>query len=569
MESVSPNNHSLIVYYLEDNCHSSVLWLSSLKDALKSVCAGIEFIHLDKHHLDQAFWQGRPFIIVGRQILLTRYLLQQYEEIPEMLSDHAYFWCLSDIAQEDLSDQTIDICNWREVVLHWDQQNQNVIVAFLRDLYMHHPMVGLSTAGYRLRSEISRLSKGHHGPWTPTLILGESGVGKEMAANAIFQASSREKKNKFTAVACAWLTENLLQDQLFGHKKGAYADAYEDRPGLLETYSDGAVLFDDFDTAPPGVQGALLRIMSTARGQAARFSRLGETSERKTTVWLMFATNADIASLMQEKKWREDFIYRFEDRVLHVAPLRERIADIPALAQTIWHECNEGSDKHRELSYKVVRWLCGLKLPFNGNVRSLRALLSLVASMAKQPVHNSQTIRTLMQQVLDRGPEYHHWVGIITSPVFTTAIEPKNSRVCRILELDNGFMCNGSGKDGQSPVWASQESPPSELEAKEILLKMESQRPGIVETFAKSVTRLKARGDKIRPAVRLSRILVYLEQYQQIDKKTCTQLTGTKDATVAEDLKILEQMRLVQRDKEARKDVWRISVQKTPTVQPC
>ena len=550
-------NLSLTIYRLEA-CHAPKAneWLENLSRAFKKAELKVDCVIGDIRRIDYSFWEGAPFIIVGHKNILTTFLHKTHEQTPELVADHAYYWCLSDIHQDDLSDQALGLNDWRESILNWEQSNHNVVVSFLKGLVKHQPIVGLSAATHKLRQEIYRLAKGEHGPWTPTLILGESGVGKEMVANAIIQASSRRHCG-FTALACAWLSETLLQDQLFGHKKGAFADAYEDRAGLLESNSNGAILFDDIDTAPPNVQGALLRIMSAPRGQSAHFSRLGETRERNTGVWLMFATNADIAGLIKEKKWRDDFIFRFEDRVVHVPPLRERLADIPALARHIWRQCHADVEGARVLPLKTIKWLCDQRLAFSGNVRAFRALLSLTASMAKQPVHNHQSIQTLLEAILSRGPDYHHWVGIIASPSFTGPIEHKNPCVLAVLALDKGFNCHGSNKNWTPPLWASKNSPLSELEAKALLMALEKDRPGIVKAFQLAIAKPKMSGNKPRPGARLSRILVYLNRYETLDKKNCTQLNDMSEAMATEDFRVLEDLGLIHKEKSKRKDIWR------------
>jgi len=552
---VNTGNLMLKIYKLNDcNITKANEWLSNLETAFKESELKIACVDGEMRKADNAFWEGLPFIVIGRKNELISFLDKAYNQAPELVADHAYYWCVSDMHQDDLSDHVPGLNDWRECVLNWEQKNHNVVLSFLKGLVNHLPIIGLSAATYKLRSEIYRLAKDEHGPWSPTLILGESGVGKEMVANGIFQASSRREK-KYTALACAWLTEELLQDQLFGHKKGTFTDAYSDRPGLLETNSDGAILFDDIDTAPPNVQSVLLRIMSTARGQAALFSRLGETEERETNVWLMFATNADIASLIKEKNWRDDFVFRFEDRVVHVQPLFQRQADIPALALHIWQHDTQCS---RSLPVKTIKWLCSQRLRFTGNVRSFRALLSLAASMAKQPVHNSQPIKNLLEVILSRGPDYHHWVGIIATPSFTGPVDQVDPRVSSVLDLDKDCICYGSNnsKGWTPPSWAKESSCLSELKAKRILGQLEAERAGIIKAFQHEVENMNMSGIRPRPAVRLSRIVVYLNLYNEIDKNKCTQLTKMSETKVTEDLEKLEKLGLIKKQSVKRKDVW-------------
>jgi DNA-binding NtrC family response regulator len=532
-------------------------WIANLESAINND-PEIDFgINTHNHtQVKYAFWEGVPFIVVGNRAMLFSFLKDTYDKSPSLVSDHAYFWCVSNLDQDNLDDEFPCLNSLRVYLLNWKYNNHNIILSYLKGYYKHLPIIGLSEATLKLRSEIYRLSKGEHGPWSPILILGESGVGKEMVAEGIFQASS--KQGSFSALACAWLNEHLLQDQLFGHAKGAFTNAHTSREGLLESNSNGAILFDDIDTAPLNVQGALLRIMSTARGERALYNRLGETQQRKTSAWLMFATNADIEKLVEENKWRNDFLFRFEDRVIHVLPLRQRQADIPAIAKHIWQLCCAGEENPRKLPVKTIKWLCAQQLQYSGNVRSLRALLSLVVSMTMQPAHNSQSIKCILEAILSRGADYHHWMGIIASPTFTGKIEKSNPRVSMVLELDKGFNCYGSNKKKSwiAPSWANSSSPRSELETLRIIQHLEKTQEGILHDFKNRVEHLEMSGSNIRPSVRLSRVIVYLNNYGEIDKHACTLLNNISEATATKDLSILEKLNLIRKSDKKRKNVW-------------
>jgi len=117
-------------------------------------------------------------------------------------------------------------------------------------------------------------------------------------------------------------------------------------PGILETNVDGAVFLDDFDAAGlSALQRALLRVIGADCGKPGTFSRLGGIGELPTNTWLIFATNADIADKIGNGEIRPDFIYRFEERVLHLLPLGERPADIPPIARRLWESIWHGYDR--------------------------------------------------------------------------------------------------------------------------------------------------------------------------------------------------------------------------------
>jgi hypothetical protein len=213
--------------------------------------------------------------------------------------------------------------------------------------------------------------------------------------------------------------------------KGAYTGALKDKEGLLEACKNGALLLNDLDAAPKEVLGALLSILNTKKGEAANFSRLGdqEENQRSTKAWLLFSTNKDIAQLVAEEKFREDFIFRLEDRVIFVPPLRQRPADIPALSYHIWNavwgndeQKNERSPAVRTrssaLSPPVIEWMLLQPTNWIGNVRALRALLLLAASMAKLPTRTEDPLQEILREIMARGPEYPDWVGILGTGEF-------------------------------------------------------------------------------------------------------------------------------------------------------
>jgi DNA-binding NtrC family response regulator len=166
----------------------------------------------------------------------------------------------------------------------------------------------------------------------------------------------------------------------------------------------------------------LLRIISAPKKQPAPYRRMGGREDRFTNVWLLFATNADAEKLLQDDRLREDFIYRFEDRVIVVPPLQKRPADFPAISRILWHQLwdvPEGKPLPVALGADSLRRLYAYDLPWEGNVRTLRAFLALVVSMKKLPVHNQHALSTLFSIILQRGKSYKEWVGIVASDVFT------------------------------------------------------------------------------------------------------------------------------------------------------
>jgi PAS domain S-box-containing protein len=157
------------------------------------------------------------------------------------------------------------------------------------------------------------------------LIQGESGTGKELVANAI-QATSLRKGKQFLKVNCSVFPQNLLASELFGHVKGAFTDAFKDRPGRFELANGGTLFLDEVAEMPLQTQIQLLRIL-----QEGTFERVGESVTRKTDVRVISATNINIKKALETGKLREDLFYRLNVIPIYVPALRERREDIPYL----------------------------------------------------------------------------------------------------------------------------------------------------------------------------------------------------------------------------------------------
>jgi DNA-binding NtrC family response regulator len=157
------------------------------------------------------------------------------------------------------------------------------------------------------------------------LITGESGVGKEVIARHLHNRSNRQK-SPFIAINCAAMPETLLENELFGHERGAFTGATDLKLGKIELASRGTLFLDEIGDIPIALQAKLLRIL-----QEKKFYRLGGTSEIKVNFRLIAATNKDLVNEVKAKRFREDLYYRLNVIPIHIPPLRERPDDIPAL----------------------------------------------------------------------------------------------------------------------------------------------------------------------------------------------------------------------------------------------
>lgn len=200
------------------------------------------------------------------------------------------------------------------------------------------------------------------------LITGESGTGKELIAEAI-HANSPRAKEPFVKVNLGGLSQSLFESEMFGHKKGAFTDAYIDRTGRFEMANKGTIFLDEIGDLELSCQVKLLRVL-----QDQTFEVLGDSRPRKVDVRVVSATNRDLREMVAERTFREDLFYRINLITIHLPALRERKGDIPLLARYF-------ADKQSEMNgLPVVRFSADAlaflqKLPYPGNIRELKNLV--------------------------------------------------------------------------------------------------------------------------------------------------------------------------------------------------
>lgn len=197
------------------------------------------------------------------------------------------------------------------------------------------------------------------------LITGESGTGKELVASAIHNYSARNEM-PFIEVNCAAIPENLLENELFGHERGAYTDASKKHKGIFELADGGSVFLDEIGDMPFPMQAKVLKAIENKR-----FRRLGGNEDVETSVRIIAATNQDLPKMVKEQKFRGDLFYRLN--VMHIAlpPLRDRKEDIPCLAHYFLKRLNEEYGRNIEtISTEAMDAMLAYDWP--GNVRELR-----------------------------------------------------------------------------------------------------------------------------------------------------------------------------------------------------
>lgn len=239
------------------------------------------------------------------------------------------------------------------------RENQHLRQA-LDDQYRFEKIVGKS----RKMHEIYRLIDQMAPSRSTVLIQGESGTGKELVAHALHRRSPRADK-PLVVVNSNSIPADLLEDNLFGHVRGAFTGANTSKVGLLESADGGTILFDEITTVAPAVQAKLLRVM-----QEKEFRPLGAVENRTVDVRILAATNEDMGQLVARGEFREDLYYRLNVLTVSLPPLRERMEDVPILIEHFLRRYNvENSKQVRGFAPEVLDLLLSYDWP--GNVRQL------------------------------------------------------------------------------------------------------------------------------------------------------------------------------------------------------
>lgn len=209
------------------------------------------------------------------------------------------------------------------------------------------------------------------------LILGESGTGKELIAQTIHRISNRSD-GPFVVVDCASLPESLIESELFGHLKGAFTGAHQDKQGQFAAANGGTLFLDELGNIPLTIQAKLLRFL-----ESRQFQRVGSTEMAESSVRVIGATNAPLDEMARRQEFREDLYYRLNEFPLHLTPLRERVEDIPYLVRRFMTIlCQELGRAECRISPQVMESL--LAYDFPGNVRQLKNILKRSLVMAEE-----------------------------------------------------------------------------------------------------------------------------------------------------------------------------------------
>ena len=251
--------------------------------------------------------------------------------------------------------------------------------------YGFDAIIGASPAMVAAKSLLERIAAS---PATTVLLTGETGTGKDLAAKAIHYNSERASK-PFVNITCSALPEQLLESELFGHERGAFTDARQQKRGLLETADGGTVFLDEIGEMTPGLQAKLLRFL-----EERTFKRVGGLNDIRVDVRVVAATNRDLEEEVKAGKFREDLFYRLQVMPVRLPPLRERVGDIRLLVAHYVDRYNREFRKRvRGLQPAAQALLDQYRWP--GNVRELRNAIERAMLLADNGLLGVEDFATL------------------------------------------------------------------------------------------------------------------------------------------------------------------------------
>jgi DNA-binding NtrC family response regulator len=278
-------------------------------------------------------------------------------------------------------------------------------------------LIGQSSKMREIHDSIAKTSQHDY----PVLILGESGTGKELVARSIHYSGKRANC-AFIPVDCASLTPSLIESELFGHVRGAFTGAFQNKTGMFEAAHNGTLFLDEIGELPKELQAKLLRVI-----QERVVRRVGSTQWTPVNIRIIAATNRDLNCAVRAKEFREDLYYRLNVMQLKLPPLRERKSDIPLLVALF-------IEKHKLESRPIehvehTAWSSLLAHNWPGNVRELENTIESALALGSGPVLQTEEL----------NPVRHMWNGVphgMVSPGQSLGILEKTAILAALRETD-------------------------------------------------------------------------------------------------------------------------------------
>jgi transcriptional regulator with PAS, ATPase and Fis domain len=299
-----------------------------------------------------------------------------------------------------------------------------------------HGMIGASPAMRKVFDLIENAAQSD----APVIIGGESGTGKELVARAIHESGNRSKK-PFVKVNCAALNESLLESELFGHVKGAFTGAIREREGRFEAAHEGNIFLDEIGDLPLATQVKLLRVL-----EEKVIERVGDNRPIPVDVRIISATNRDLARLIENGSFREDFYYRINVIPIWMPALRERREDIPLLAESFFRRVQMKSGKPiQAIGQAALDALMNYHWP--GNVRELRSCFEYAVVACTGPSIEPEHLPAQMQTARPALPE--------PSAITASLEELKKQRLVEALRESGGNQSDAARRLGisRTSVW--------------------------------------------------------------------------------------------------------------------
>lgn len=396
-----PNWHLglfLLLHTLEKKMAPQILLVDDDRDFLEIMKRRLRDLHFRQIHIEEDPFKAAALIEAGKQVDLALLdmtmpemtglellnIIKHFSPVTECiiitavdeartavtcLQKGAYDYLIKPVSKEDLALSIHRALEHKRLLDLRDIGKQQAIPR----LKNREAFKEIDTTSSRM-IRVLKEAELHAASDVPVLITGESGTGKELLARAIHKASPR-RAHPFTAINMASLNGNLFDAEFFGHTRGAYTGAENDRAGYLEYTHKGTLFMDEIGLLPLEVQGKLLRFM-----QDGRYLKLGTSADKHADVRFVAATNTDLENRMKKQQFRKDLFYRIRGGWLHLPPLRERKKDIPLLIRTFL-SAHYDLDKGKFITPEALDILINYDFP--GNVRELKALVQSAANLAQ------------------------------------------------------------------------------------------------------------------------------------------------------------------------------------------
>jgi len=307
--------------------------------------------------------------------------------------------------------------------------------------HRYYNLIGKSTSMRKIFNLIPRIARMHGS----VLIHGESGVGKELVAQAIHAASQRHLK-RFVPIDCGALSDTLLESELFGHKQGSFTGSTADRMGMIETANGGTLLLDEVGNASTYLQSRLLRVI-----EEKKVRRIGENNMVPVDVRILAASNEPLHSLVERGLFREDLYYRLSGFVVEIPPLRERKEDIPLLVN---HFLELNAELYNPCPTSISPDALEILMHYHwpGNVRELRTVVDRSVAFAEGDTIEK---KDLSLNRLTNGKEAQETIRqenqSIINASFYSAVENFERRyLAELLDTVNGNISQASQLSGAS-----------------------------------------------------------------------------------------------------------------------